>query len=169
MKNMLITMAILLATSTGLIAQDDVQVPKEALQEMAFLVGEWEVEGTFEGEKISGTYSAQWAAGKHCLQLTTQWEGALNSHAAGIGGWAADKKQYVEYWYDTDGNSQSYRYSLNKKKSAWSGRWTETDSEGKKASGKITLNKKENVFVCTATGTLGDGTKTEFKATFKKK
>jgi hypothetical protein len=148
MKSMLVIAAMLMATSTVTMAQDEVQVPKEALQEMAFLVGEWKVKGTFNGEEMSGTYSAKWAPGKHCLILTSSW----SAHASGIGGWSPDRKQYVEYWYAANGNKRTFRYSLDKEKGVWDGTWTEINSEGKKGSGKISLQKKDNEFIVIATG-----------------
>ncbi len=40
MKNLMIATAVIISTSAVVRAQDMVDVPKEALQEMAFLVGE---------------------------------------------------------------------------------------------------------------------------------
>ena len=59
MKSLMIAAAVLITGSTVTIAQDKVDVPKEALQEMAFLVGQWETKGTANGEAIGGTYGPQ--------------------------------------------------------------------------------------------------------------
>jgi hypothetical protein len=165
MKSMTMAATFLMMTSTVTIAQEKIEVPKEALKEMAFLVGEWDAKGTFNGEEVSGTYSAKWAPGRHCLILTSSW----NGHASGIGGWSPDRKQYVEFWYGADGNSRTFRYSLDKKKGVWGGRWTEVNKEGKKGSGKISLQKRDNEFRVSATGTSADGEKLNVKIIYKKK
>lgn len=165
MKCLMIAMALLTTSSVVARAQEKVDVPKEALQEMAFLVGNWESKGTFDGEQMSGTYSAAWAPGKHCLILTS----SLNPPASGIGGWSPDRKQYVEYWFAADGNKRTIRYSLDKVKGVWEGTWTEINSSGKKGSGKISLEKKGNEFTVTATGTSADGQKRDIAITSLKK
>jgi hypothetical protein len=165
MKSMMIAAAFMTVTSTVAVAQEEVEVPKEALAEMAFLVGEWDVTGTFDGEEMTGVYTAKWAPGKHCLILSSSWHG----QASGIGGWSADRKEYVEYWYATDGNHRTFRYTLDKKKGVWGGRWAEVNSEGKKGSGRITLRKKDNLFIVTASGTSANGEELDVKITNKKK
>lgn len=165
MKIMVMAAAFLMLTATVTIAQDNVKVPRQALNEMAFLVGEWDVKGTFNGEEMTGVYTAKWAPGKHCLILSSSWSG----QASGIGGWSADRKQYVEYWYASDGNHRTFRYTLDKKQGVWGGRWSEVNSEGKKGSGRITLRKKDAVYIVTATGKSADGEELEVKITNKKK
>jgi hypothetical protein len=96
--------------------------------------------------------------------LTSSW----SAQAAGVGGWSADKKQYVEYWYSTDGTKRTFSYSLDKK-GVWKGKWTEVDKDGKKGSGKITLEKKKNEYVVTATGKSADGEELDVRTINKKK
>jgi hypothetical protein len=165
MKSTVIPVAFLMMVSTIAIADEKVEVPAEALKEMSFLVGEWESQGTFNGEEMSGTYSAKWAPGRHCLILTSSW----NGHASGIGGWSPDRKQYVEYWYGSDGNNRTFRYSLNRKKDVWSGKWMEINKEGKKGSGKVRLQKRDNEFRVSAAGTSAGGEKLDVEIINKKK
>jgi hypothetical protein len=167
MKSLMIATVVLMTTSAVARAQDKVEVPKEALQEMAFLVGEWEAKGTFNDKEISGTYSAQWAPGKHCLRLAIHWKDATSSHASGIGGWSPDQKQYVEYWFTSDGDFRTFWYSLGEEKGVWVGTFTAADKAGKKSSGKIRLEKKSDEYKFSAVGDSG-GEKTVVETVTKK-
>jgi len=165
MKSMMMAAAFVMMTSTVAIAQQKHGVPDKALNEMAFLVGEWAVKGTLNGQEMTGTYSAKWAPGKHCLILASTW----SAQASGVGGWSPDRKQYVEYWYVSDGSTRMFRYTLDKERGVWSGRWVEVGSDGKKGSGKITLQKKDNEYIVIATGTSANGEKLDIKITNLKK
>ncbi len=167
MKSLMIAAAVLMAASTVTIAQDKVDVPKEALQEMAFLVGQWETKGTANGEAISGTYSAQWAPGKHCLILRLDWSSGSQVSQSGIGGWSPDQKQYVERWYFSDGTELTCFFSLDKEKGAWVGTGTMVDKDGRKTSSKIKLDKRSGEYKFTATDP-SDGDKVGFEITNKK-
>jgi hypothetical protein len=149
-----------------IIAADKTEVPRDAIAEMAFLVGDWEVQGTFNGELLpNGTYSATWAPGNYSLLLRSSW----GTDAVGIGGWSPSRKQYVEYWYISDGSTRTFRYSLDKDKNVWAGTWTEVDSQGREGAGGISLHKKDREFGVIATGASPDGKPLEVKITNLKK
>lgn len=165
MKRLVIATAMLLTTSAMASAQEKVEVPQEALQWMASLVGEWEAEGTVNGQETKGLHSARWAPGEHCIQFTQHWTGAINGHSAGIGGWAPDQKRYVEHWYVSNGSCRTHWYSLSKEKDVRVGGLTQIDKEGKPSSAKITLEQRPAEWKLVATGEQ-DGEKTEL--TFRK-
>ena len=155
-------------TSAVAIGEETIELPKKALEEMAFLVGDWEESGTFNGEEFKGTYSARWAPGKHCLILKGYSEGSVAAHASGIGGWSPDRKQYVEHWYVSSGEVRTFRNALGDKEGTWTGKWIVCTKEGKTGSGKMALQKMDNEFRFKATGTL-DGEEVEVEAITKKK
>ncbi|MHB0960319.1 MAG: hypothetical protein ACYC0X_08530 [Pirellulaceae bacterium] len=167
MKTMVITIAMLMTTCTVAMAQDKVDVPKEALQEMAFLVGEWEANGTTNGEEISGTYSAQWAPGNHCLILRFDWTSGSRVKQSGVGGWSPGQKQYVEHWFISDGSALTCCFSLDQETGAWVGTGTMVDKEGKESSSKIKLEKRSGQYKFTATDPSDDN-KVGFEFTNKK-
>lgn len=167
MKSMVITAALLMATCAVAMAQNKVEVPKEALQEMAFLVGDWEARGTANGEEISGTYSARWAPGKHCLILRFDWTGESRVNQSGVGGWSPDLKQYVEHWFISDGRVLTCRFSLDKEKRVWVGTGTMVDKEGNKSVSTIKLEKRSGEYRFTSADP-SNGDNVGFELTNKK-
>jgi hypothetical protein len=137
---------------TSLPAQDRPSVPDTAIKEMQFLIGKWNCRGTFNGKQMNGVYEAEWAPGKHCLFLKSTFA----EKAAGIGGWDAAKKQYVEYWYDADGTQRTFFYTIRNDE-LWDGTWSETDARGAKGGGQIRLEKGKDRYVVVATGKSADG------------
>ena len=145
-------------------AEDAPNVPQKAIREMKFLVGKWSSTGTFNGEKMSGEYEAKWAPGEYCVFLTSTFVGK----AAGVGGWDAEKEQYVEYWYNSNGIRRTFFYTLVND-DLWEGTWTEVDTKGKTGDGKIRLEKSGDTYTVTATGKSADGTELEVKVTTKRR
>ncbi len=109
----------------------------------------------------------QWAPGKHCLRLASHWNDATSSHASGIGGWSSDQKQYVEYWFTSDGDFRTFWYSLGKEKGTWVGTFAAVDKAGKKSSGTIRLEKKNDEYNFSAAGS-SDGEKIVVETVTKK-
>ena len=129
--------------------QPAAQVPKKALQEMAFLIGQWESEGTMGDKKIKGTYEAQWAPGRHCLVLKASWDlGDSELEASGVSGWDPEKKQLVETWFGSGpkGGTLTIWYSIDKEPSAWIGTTLEKFHDGPAVSGTTRLEKMKDAF-----------------------
>ena len=119
------------------VAQSTPQVPKKILDEMQFLVGEWETEGTYQGADFRGTYAATSAPGKHCLIMNSK-SSAMT--ATGVNGWDPTTKDIVETWYRTDGFRIEQRFS-HMTESVWEGTVVLQDTSGETQRGTIRLEK----------------------------
>jgi len=170
MKTLILALAtaFLLMNARLTTAEVVVEVPKEVLNEMELLVGDWEAKGTVNGQPFTGTYSAKWAPAEHCLILASSLKGAIDSPASGIGGWSPDRNQYVETWYHSDGTCRTVRYSLGGQKGVWTGKVTMVAKDGKKTSGKVHLRGSDDEFRGGSTTTV-NGEKTVIKYVCRKK
>ncbi len=168
MRSLVTALTLVVVSSSVVIAQEAVEVPKEALQEMSCLVGEWETSVSLNGEKLVGEYSAEWAPGKHCLILSSSLSGDEATHASGVGGWSPDRKQYVEHWFTSDGVNRTVYYTIGEKKGTWVGTIEAVDKDGKKGSGTAHLEANDAEFRGVGVLTLA-GEKTEIKYVCKRK
>jgi len=158
MRNVVISVALLMMSSATVRAQEQVDVPERALHEMSLLVGEWEVEATTNGKQAKGTYSAKWASGKHCLILANSVKNreGLTLCASGIGGWSPNRKQYVETWYTSDGGTRTFLYSFGQREGLWIGKLKEVDKDGEKGTGKVYLHVSDKEFRGGSVSTTGE-------------
>jgi hypothetical protein len=145
MKPVLVALALgttLCLTSTILAQAPEVNVPKEALEEMAYLVGDWNVTEQGSPDNAVATYTWMWTPGKHCLTWCAKWQGPQGpSHGSGIFGWDHSKKQFVarEQW--SYGDSSDYFVKI-KSASLWEGESTDVDGKGKLTKGTLKWEKK---------------------------
>jgi len=126
------------------------QVPQKILDDMQYLVGNWETEGTFEGKPSKGTFSAHWVPGKHCLTLAGR---NPDLSFSGISGWDPATGNIVETWHRSDGVLVEIRYA-EITPSTWKGTVKLTNAAGKVLTGKCQLDKTADGF--TFTGAAGD-------------
>ena len=117
-------------------AQEQAQIPKTIVDEMEYLVGEWDLTHTEEGEEITGVYEARWAPGKQGLRLSIK----TNFTSFGIATWDPKTGQMVENWYNSVSGRIVNRYTIDSK-SKWSGTFDEHHPDGSESSGTIDVQK----------------------------
>jgi hypothetical protein len=92
-------------------------IPDNLREEIEHLVGQWSVDLTQGDEKTTAIWSVEWAPGKTCLIYTWQVtssssiEGPLPISTA-VAGWDADKKQWTQLGFSSNGDHDVLRYKL---------------------------------------------------------
>ncbi len=136
---------LVLYLSTSWAASDATAIAKEAADELQYRVGKWQSDAFIDGVEQAqpGSETTVWAPGKYCIQhAASSMEDGVEIHATGITGWDADKKQLVEYWYDSDGGWGTFRYCLGQKKDCWIGTFVLVDRDDRKFEGDSIVEKK---------------------------
>src|SRR4030095_7421055 len=89
--------------------------PAPETQKLAFLVGDWVHEETFQpgpmgpGGNGKGRSKSAWAMGDHFVYtIYTQNQPQGKIEARGFTGWDAEKKTYRMSWFDNSGGSTVY-------------------------------------------------------------
>ncbi len=117
-------------------AQEKAQIPQTILDEMTYLIGEWDLTHTEEGEEITGVYEARWAPGKQGLRLSIK----TNFTSFGIATWDPKTGQMVENWYNSMSGRIVNRYTIDSN-SKWSGTFDEHHPDGSESAGTIDVQK----------------------------
>lgn len=153
--------------SASLCGAEPDTVPRAVLDELRFMVGNWQEfpEGAGAAERVL-VHKREWLPGKHGLLVT--WSGIFDGvkvDASGIVGYDSTTNCVTEHWYLTDGTYMETRYPVEKLTgSAWEGTtsWVE---HGKKSTGTCRLQKEgEDQFVWTANVKIGDEVQPLYKA-----
>jgi hypothetical protein len=103
--------------------EEPVETPKEILKELGYLVGSWKTEGRTGDEKSTGTWSARWAQGKHCLIEQSSYTQAGEDQpriSAGVIGWDPIKKRITHHNFWSNGECYSLRWAV-KSPTEWEG------------------------------------------------
>lgn len=136
--------ALILGTLTAM-AEEKPGIPKQALDEMGYRVGEWRSEFFLDGVKQGGVLpeTTSWTPEKYCIIMhTVVRDDNVTFPATGITGWNAETKGLVEHWYGADGTYATFRYSLDVKKDAWVGTAKWVFPDGRIEEGKSVVDKK---------------------------
>ena len=89
------------------------QVPKKMIGELQGLVGTWEVEGRIGDEKITATWSARWAPGKHCLmRRSTRLKEDQKIVGIGVIGWDAATETITEQVFFSNNDCALLRWKV---------------------------------------------------------
>lgn len=136
--------ALVMASSmvVGQVPAADVAVPKDVLNELERLIGDWEAEGKLGGETVTLTVSNTWAPGKHAVMWTGTFAGfGMKTSGCGMYGWdTADKViRTSEYW--TNGYNH-HRTFVVKGKGVWEGDSQGGDNMGKRLKTKAKFEFK---------------------------
>jgi hypothetical protein len=139
----MISAALLLVASMPIAQAGEVNVPKEALAEFEYLVGDWTYSGADGDEAVKGLFSARWAPGKHALSIEMSWtDPSHTSKGTGVDGWdgADNKIVTLEFW--DDGWSHYRRYTV-KSPGVWhSDEWRGVTADGKQVTGRGIVERK---------------------------
>ncbi|MHC4404003.1 MAG: hypothetical protein ACYTG0_30460 [Planctomycetota bacterium] len=124
--------SILLAASVVVGAEKEVNVPKAALDYLAYLRGNWSAEGGSDEDTWKAKYSYRLAPGKHCVIFNGHFDSVLEGRSPGSGiiGWDSSKQQVVHAEFWASGFSHTY-YLTIKSPTLLEGNATGTDPEGK--------------------------------------
>ena len=138
-----VVVSVLITTCT--LAAEQSGIPKKALEEMGYRVGQWQsdlyVDGVKQAEALPET--TKWTPEKYSIIMqTTVHDNGVTFPTTGITGWNAEKKQLIEHWYGADGSYATFRYSLDKKKDSWVGTAKWVFSDGKVGEGQSVVEKK---------------------------
>ena len=119
------------------------QVPEAILKEFGFLVGDWKTNGRSGDAKTTGTWSARWAKGKHCLiarcSFTPPGEDQPRT-SAGVIGWDPIRQgiTHNEFW--ANGECHTYHWSV-KSPTEWEGKVISA-GDGKESTSEARLSRK---------------------------
>ena len=134
--------------STGLACSQEqskktsVNVPQDALTEIAYLVGNWTMEGKSDEGESTAKYSTRWAPGKHACVSNSMWSGpAGKSRGLGITGWDAGKKQITTVEFYSSGFNHILCYTI-KSPTVWEGEGNGVDGDGNVFKRQIRLEKQ---------------------------
>ena len=141
--------SLLLSVASATAAEVSMKnIPQEAVDEMAFRVGEWEFRPFIDGVELpdSGHEVTTWSpTGKYCIIMTqTAVESGAPRAGTGIAGWDPAKKQLVERWQSSDGMYLSFHYTIDRRRNVSTGNFTCTYSDGKQVGGKCSIQKSGN-------------------------
>jgi len=120
-------------------------VPRKALEELAYRVGKWKGEGFVNGVKqpTPGYETTKWCPGKRSIRITGFFEeDGVKIKTSGIVGWNAEKQQLVEHWYTSNGGYATFCYSLDKEENAWVGTFKWVYADGKIHAGTSRVDRK---------------------------
>jgi hypothetical protein len=125
-------------------------LPDQYLQFMEKLIGEWTVELTVGGERVTGTCEFAWAPERHCVEYRGVGPQGILS-CSGLGGWDPAKQQavFTEYW--NGGRKNTLRYTAVSP-TVFEGDMAGTDPDGTPTSGKIRVEftaPDQSVFTAT--------------------
>ena len=141
----MVSLAGLIMASSMVIGQAqaaDLTVPKDVLNELERLIGDWKVEGEMGGEPMTFTISHTWAPGKHAVLWTGTFSGlGMKATGCGMYGWDTANKviRSSEYW--TNGYNH-HRTFVVKGKGLWEGDSQGGDNEGKHLNDKVKFEFK---------------------------
>ena len=115
--------SLLLSVASATAAEVSMKnIPQEAVDEMAFRVGEWEFRPFIDGVELpdSGHEVTTWSpTGKYCIIMTqTAVESGASRAGTGIAGWDPAKKQLVERWQSSDGMYLSFHYTIDRRRNS---------------------------------------------------
>lgn len=132
---------------TAVHAQEQSQVPKMILKELQGMVGAWEIKGRVADEKVTGTWRAQWAPGKHCLMRhSTRPDGDREIVGIGVIGWDAATETITEQVFFSDKGSALLRWKVQSP-GKWEGVITGFQNGGKSESKAMLTKKGPNEFL----------------------
>jgi hypothetical protein len=139
--------AIVLAASVVAGEAKEVKIPKEALAELDYFVGTWNViEASDQGKTIKATWHFEWAEGRPCIRCTQTWSDPKGTDVgAGIWGYNVARKQMLYVQFYASGSHAVMRYS-ECSGPTWKGRMTGvTDSGEATKPVEISLEKKSPI------------------------
>lgn len=146
-------------------------LPESRLEFLEGLVGEWAMEGTSEGDKVTAEIEIQWAAHRHCLEYRGTWNMPdRQASFSGLAGWNPAKKEVVftEYW--SGGGYSTLRYPAGTPH-VLEGKMAGVDDEGLATGGQIRLAiNGPDEFVFTAKKAFrGDQAQPDSKLVFRRR
>ncbi len=140
-------LTVVLVTAAGLRAADQEGIPKEALEAMQYMVGDWEVDGHENNQRMTGSVTYRWVPGKHCLtwdMVLTDPKGTYLGSA--IVAWDPARRQLVERDFWPRGSWNTYCYTIGTDQ--WTGEAVQVGADGAVSKGKISQeNRGPNEFV----------------------
>jgi len=149
---------VIVAMSAAVGQAQEVRVPKEVLQELDYLVGEWTMDGQVGAEKCTADYSILWSPGRHCLVYHCVWTSDEGKSAGtSIIGWDIATREIIDFCIDSWGGHGTLRYKVQSP-TLWKGVASRVDEDGKPGKGQISLEKKgPKAFLWKETNRIVDG------------
>ena len=126
----------------------EVKIPKEALAELDYFVGTWNVtEASDQGKTIKATWKFEWVPGKPCIRCTQNWSDPAGTDVgAGIFGYNVARQQMVYVQFYASGSHAVMRYT-ECSGPIWKGRIMGVDDSGEAIDPvEISLEKKTRSF-----------------------
>jgi hypothetical protein len=152
-----VLVAVAIAATAGILrAQQQADLPPEALGVLQYLEGTWEFTGRIGEQKQSGTFTARWALGRHALitEDSTKDDGAEKPIlSAGVIGWDSARKQITHFSCATDNNVYVNRWNVTPT-GDWVGQLTGT-RDGKESADTFKITRKPDTFVFTSKDAQG--------------
>jgi hypothetical protein len=155
-----IAILLLLVSTPFVFGAERGSVPKAVLEQLDFMVGNWEEfpEGEGGPDRVL-VHKREWSPEKHCLIVS--WSGEFDGtrlDATGLVGYDHVRNQVTEHWYLTDGSYFETCYPAAKMTAeVWEGTTSWIEPSGRKVAGTCQLKKEgKDQFVWTANVKDGD-------------
>jgi len=139
-----IMVLISIVTCRAVEADKPSSIPDDVMADLAYFLGSWQAEGTVNGEKSTGTFSAEWAVspagdkcgiiGKYCYTTGDQQRTGQD-----LISWDRVTNRIIDFGFSTRGEYGTL-YWTRDSKTDWSGEIVRFEN-GEKVSGAISLKK----------------------------
>jgi hypothetical protein len=163
-----IVATVVIAVSCAATQAQVVEVPKKVLDDMAFFIGDWDVQGKNVLGPVKAKYKWQWTTNKCCTTMEIDYAGTDGlARGSGLVGWSRKGDQICHVEFYTGGGTNTHRYS-RKNATTFEGEAISVEADGKEVKTKIVVEiKNPDCFVYrakdhAATEAAGPTTELEF-------
>ncbi len=111
----LLAISLLLTVASLLPAQEPRGIPQHVVDDWAYFIGQWQVDGQVGGARVVGTATFKWSKGRQSYIGEQVWKiGPRENvvHLSLLGGWDASRNQTIEQGFDSSGGRGTTRYEI---------------------------------------------------------